>query len=90
MHEVYSPNKSVTIGGHFLTYDSLHLTAVSRAFDAQNEYSITNQSHHSVHPILAQMLVKIATRTDRCLYALLIIILSFLIFLIIQPIASSH
>ena len=32
-HMVYTPVGGATLGGHFLTYDTMHLTYLARAFD---------------------------------------------------------
>jgi hypothetical protein len=33
IHQVYTPVKGLTSGGHFLTYDSLHLTELTRGYE---------------------------------------------------------
>ena len=47
LHEVYTPTPSITRGGHFNTYDSLHLTEFSRSLDTLTNDSFSNQSHPS-------------------------------------------
>ena len=67
-HEVYTPCKSVTLGGHFLTYDSLHLTAVSRRFDVVNNNSATNQDHSCVPMLLSAMMVSITMHSKSSMW----------------------
>lgn len=69
-HEVYTPTKSVTLGGHFLTYDSLHLSDVARRFDVLYPNALTNQHHESMQTTLSGMVYYIITRKDRCAYFL--------------------
>ena len=54
---MYTPVASFTIGGHFYSYDSIHLTEVARYFDFVRDGSFTNQVHHHALETLAQMLV---------------------------------
>ncbi|KAF8147196.1 hypothetical protein B0H34DRAFT_391196 [Crassisporium funariophilum] len=54
-HEVYTPTPSVTLGGHYLTYGSMHLTEVSRAYDFKTKKLLTNQEHVSIKPLLSMM-----------------------------------
>jgi hypothetical protein len=35
-HTVYTPVGCMTSGGHFLTYDTMHLTYIARAYDMSN------------------------------------------------------
>jgi hypothetical protein len=52
---VYTPVKGMTSGGHFLLYDTLHLTELTRAFDSslhpEDKFEradlATNADHHS-------------------------------------------
>ncbi|KAF8810840.1 hypothetical protein BYT27DRAFT_7209061 [Phlegmacium glaucopus] len=44
-HEVYTPVPSVVLGGHFYTYNSLHLTELWRAIDKRTNSRFTNQTH---------------------------------------------
>lgn len=64
-HEVYTPDKSVTVGGHFLTYDSLHISEMSRRYDCENPNMVTNQDHPGCQFVLVQMLMGILARDSR-------------------------
>ena len=54
-HMVYTPVKGMTSGGHFLLYDSLHLTELTRANDRSTQPEekferaelATNADHHA-------------------------------------------
>lgn len=61
-HEVYTPTKSVTVGGHMYSYDALHLTDVALLFDVMHPMMVTNQSHPSYHLTLVCMMVAIPSR----------------------------
>ena len=67
-HSVYTPVGCTTSGGHFLMYDTMHLTYISRQFDMSNypdgdpdnpqkrsEYA-TNESQSVDRQILRMML----------------------------------
>jgi hypothetical protein len=60
-HEVYTPAKSVTVGGHFFLYDTLHSTEVGRRFDIIRP-GTTNQHHSSAQLTLSAMMVYMVTR----------------------------
>jgi hypothetical protein len=47
---------SVVQGGHFYSYNSLHLTEISRAIDKLTDDALLNQSHPSVAMTLSLML----------------------------------
>lgn len=53
---VYTPEEAVTTGGHLLTFDTLHLTELSRHLDHVDE-GITNQDHDSTFPTLVRMML---------------------------------
>lgn len=55
-HEVYTPSKSVTVGGHYYTYDTLHLSDAVRHFDIIKP-GMTNQHHTSSQLTMSSMLV---------------------------------
>ena len=44
LHEVFTPVPSVTIGGHFYTYNTLHLTELARSIDKGSMDKFTNQT----------------------------------------------
>jgi hypothetical protein len=62
-HIVYTPTKGMSTGGHFVLYDSLHLTEMIRTYDAtsdadgvaRQEYA-TNKSHNIDRQLIRMML----------------------------------
>lgn len=56
-HEVYTPTQGICSGGHFLCYDTLHLTAFSRKFDREHGQESTNSHHPSIYRTLCRMLI---------------------------------
>ncbi|CAA7265614.1 unnamed protein product [Cyclocybe aegerita] len=72
-HEVYTPVPSVTLGGHFYSYDAAHLTELTRSFGFQTNGSLTNQSHDSALFTLEMMVLalpKIEGRGSKSIAAL--------------------
>ncbi|KAF8119959.1 hypothetical protein EV363DRAFT_1102755, partial [Boletus edulis] len=59
VHSVYTPVASFTIGGHFYSYDSCHLTEMGRYFDVQRNGGLTNQMHHHALETLIRMVIGI-------------------------------
>jgi hypothetical protein len=55
-HAVYTATPSFTGGGHFFSYDTLHLTEFSCAFDVKNLHYLTN-ANHRVDQILSHMML---------------------------------
>ena len=53
-HAVYTATASNTDGGHFMMYDTLHLTEFSRAFDHKYSKYSTN-ANHQVDRILSRL-----------------------------------
>ncbi|KAG6864740.1 hypothetical protein C0991_007447 [Blastosporella zonata] len=75
LHEVYTPVRTVATGGHYISYDTLHLTEMSRAVDHKHGQRITNDVHIVVHNLLSGMMMSIAHGYQRpyhlkCLQAL--------------------
>ncbi|OCH83607.1 hypothetical protein OBBRIDRAFT_547796 [Obba rivulosa] len=57
LHAVYTPVASVTVGGHFYSYDSMHLTELSRFIDHTHGETLTNEVHyHSKDSIMRLVL----------------------------------
>lgn len=56
LHEVFTPTPAIVRGGHFYTYNSLHLTEFSRSLDAQTQESLSNQSHPSAALTIMMMM----------------------------------
>lgn len=64
-HEVYTPCHAHASGGHFISYDTMHLMEISRHFDHNNGLAATNSSHASVHTTLCYMMVGMIRMDDR-------------------------
>ncbi|KAH7904486.1 hypothetical protein BJ138DRAFT_1119367 [Hygrophoropsis aurantiaca] len=58
-HSVYTPDASFTIGGHFFTYNTLHLTEMARRIDHTSGYLTTNQFHEHTQETLCRMVLGI-------------------------------
>ena len=69
-HEVYTPVKSIASGGHFLTYGTLHLTEIARAYDNSpygewtRKIFTTNNEHEAVPRQLSRMLLALPLLVD--------------------------
>lgn len=47
-HSVYTPIKTITVGGHFLTMEMLAQTELARTFDKQHGAVVKNTSHEGI------------------------------------------
>jgi hypothetical protein len=62
-HEVYTPVKSIASGGHFLTYNTMHLTDIARVYDSSiyehrpRHTFATNNVHDAVPRQLTRMML---------------------------------
>ncbi|THH16202.1 hypothetical protein EW146_g4404 [Bondarzewia mesenterica] len=54
-HSVYTPVKSLAVGGHFLTCECLSQTELARAFDKVHGEVATNTYHDGILPCLATL-----------------------------------
>ena len=63
-HAVYTATPSFTSGGHFMMYDTMHLTEFSRAFDSSHSEHSTN-SNHQVDRSLARLTLALPTVCER-------------------------
>jgi hypothetical protein len=63
-HAVYTATPSFTSGGHFLNYDTMHLTEFSRAFDHHNSECSTN-ANHQVDRILSRLTLALPVISER-------------------------
>jgi hypothetical protein len=63
LHAVYTPVKTIATGGHFFTYDTLHLTEIARAYDNSflnqqlRKEVATNNEHPAVPRQITRMLL---------------------------------
>ncbi|KAF8418657.1 hypothetical protein L210DRAFT_3655539 [Boletus edulis BED1] len=57
MHAVYTPTASFCRGGHFFSYDALHLTEQSRHIDKLKGRYVTNQQHRGTLETLSRMVI---------------------------------
>lgn len=58
-HVVYTPVRTVATGGHLFTYDTLHMTEMSRMFDHKHGLEVTNTAHISAFDTLCLMTVNL-------------------------------
>jgi hypothetical protein len=59
-HAVYTATPSFTSGGHLFTYDTMHLTEFSRAFDSSHSDYSTN-ANHQVDRMLTRLTLALPT-----------------------------
>ncbi|KAH0826479.1 hypothetical protein J3R83DRAFT_5482 [Lanmaoa asiatica] len=57
MHAVYTPAACFCRGGHFFSYDALHLTEQSRNVDRLKGRYVTNQQHRGTLETLSRMVI---------------------------------
>ncbi|KAI0739768.1 hypothetical protein C8Q80DRAFT_1124104 [Daedaleopsis nitida] len=62
-HMVYTPVKTVAIGGHFLALDTLPQTLMTRMVQAKTTFCATNATHLGVLSSLARMAIALDLRT---------------------------
>lgn len=65
-HQVYTPVKTIAAGGHFLCYETLHLTEFARFFDQKYQKAATNTDHDSIMRILPRMAIALPSLAERC------------------------
>jgi hypothetical protein len=56
-HEVYTPVKCIASGGHFLTYETMHLTQWARWVDSDSATSATNADHAGIVRTISRMVL---------------------------------
>jgi hypothetical protein len=56
LHEVFTPTPAVTSGGHYFSYNGMHLTEVASAYDVCTRGKLTNQEHLSSTDTLCMMM----------------------------------
>lgn len=61
-HAVYTPVHTFATGGHFLTYDTLHLTEQARTIDIESGEVATNTTHDSIDWVLCRMCIALRHR----------------------------
>ena len=57
LHAVYTPLASVAVGGHFYSYNTMHLTEESRSIDSLHGKFTTNKEHYHVLDTLIRMVL---------------------------------
>ncbi|KAF8871329.1 hypothetical protein BD779DRAFT_1680487 [Infundibulicybe gibba] len=68
-HLVYTPVGTHATGGHIYMYDTLHLTEISRWFDREHGFEVTNTSHISAYMTLCMMMCNVVrTHSHRKFY----------------------
>ena len=63
-HLVYTPVKTIAIGGHFLSEDTMHLTLISRLLVSENEGQATNGYLEETLRSIAHLLLASVERGD--------------------------
>lgn len=56
-HLVYTPVRTVAMGGHLFLYDTMHFTEMSRRFDHKHAREVTNTTHISAFDTLCLMTI---------------------------------
>ncbi|KAF8871079.1 hypothetical protein BD779DRAFT_1679446 [Infundibulicybe gibba] len=64
-HLVYTPVRTLAVGGHLYMFETLHLTEVSRWFDRNHAREVTNTSHMSSFMTLCMMMCNLARKKRR-------------------------
>lgn len=62
IHTVYTLEKTITLGGHFLLLEAMHLTEWNRLLTQVTGRVGTNNTHTSVQKTLARLMINIALR----------------------------
>ena len=57
MHQVYTLEKAIMIGGHFLTFETPYLTEWNQLVAHVTEHVGTNNDHTGVQKTLAHMMI---------------------------------
>lgn len=63
MHQVYTLGNTITLGGHFLTDQTMHLTEWCRLVAHTTKLQGTNATHPGFMRVLARMVIALALRT---------------------------
>jgi len=67
-HEAYTPVKTIASGGHFLTYETMHLTQWARFMDHMFATSATNADHPAIDRTIYRMVLALRRiRGCKCL-----------------------
>ncbi|KAF8332917.1 hypothetical protein F5887DRAFT_1286509 [Amanita rubescens] len=66
-HQVYTPIRSVTTGGHFISYDTLHLMEQSMRIDFRIKSQLTN-SDYDIYSTLAMLTIQLPFLKNRSFY----------------------
>lgn len=63
-HQVYTPVNTITDGGHFMTYETLHLIELTRKFQRPHHTTATNSDHAAIHRHICRLAIalKVAFR----------------------------
>ncbi len=64
-HQVYTPIRSVTTGGHFISYDTLHFMEQSMRIDKRLNNVLTNNGH-DVYTTLVMLAARLPHLNNRC------------------------
>lgn len=64
IHSVLTVERSITQGGHFLTWDTLHLTEWTRKLSDLSAGAGTNDLHPGMQRVLARMMISLSLRGE--------------------------
>lgn len=56
-HRVYTPERSIVSGGHFIAYETFHLTELSLLMDAECGQVTTNEEHPGTFRLYSRMAI---------------------------------
>lgn len=65
IHTVYTLEDTVTLGGHFLLFDAMHLTEWNRMLTQVTDRVGTNNTHTSIQKNLARIMIDLAFQGPR-------------------------
>ncbi|KAE9383037.1 hypothetical protein BT96DRAFT_1009721 [Gymnopus androsaceus JB14] len=68
LHLVFTPAMCVTHGGHFYSFDTMHLTEFTRALHVKAGEFVTNAIHEGIIETLVRMLLALPDMTTRVFY----------------------
>ncbi|KAF8867700.1 hypothetical protein BD779DRAFT_1685454 [Infundibulicybe gibba] len=67
-HEVYTPCETVVMGGHIISYETLHLMEASRQLDVMRGQYFTNSDHSSIDQTLEHMVTALPSLLKRTFF----------------------
>ncbi|KAI0731436.1 hypothetical protein C8Q76DRAFT_793500 [Earliella scabrosa] len=65
LHMVYTPMKTIAVGGHFLTYDTLPQSLLTRRLERLTDHVATDASHGAVGRLLSRMALALTSMQNQ-------------------------